>query len=138
MSIFARILQVFFMVLGLASIGVGLIMVLIARPYWTCEVSRNEPNYTSYRSTDLESFTSYHLFWFVLGLALEIMAVAVAAGARRKTVEHLLMSMGAPAAGPMPPGPLPSAPLPPGAMPAPGAMPGPYPGYPQQPGYPGQ
>ncbi|WP_370938396.1 hypothetical protein [Amycolatopsis sp. cg13] len=131
MSIFARILQVFFMVLGLASIGGGLIMVLIAKPHWTCEVSRNEPNYTSCRSTDLESFTSYHLFWFVLGLALEIMAVAVVAGARRKTVENLLMSMAAPTTGPTFSSPLPSAPGP--------VPPGPYPGYPQQqPPYPGQ
>ncbi|WP_409465448.1 hypothetical protein [Amycolatopsis sp. GA6-003] len=124
MSIFARILQVFFMIAGLVSIGVGLIMVLIAKPYWTCEVSRNEPNYTSCRSTDLESFTSYHLFWFVLGLALEIMAVAVVAGARRRTVENLLLSMNSPAPAPAFPGP---------------AAPGPYPGYPQQqPPYPGQ
>ncbi|MCG3755507.1 MULTISPECIES: hypothetical protein [unclassified Amycolatopsis] len=126
MSIFARILQVFFMVAGLASIGVGLIMVLITQPHWTCEVSRNEPNYTSCRSTDLESFTSYHLFWFVLGLALEIMAVAVVAGARRRTVENLLMSMNSPAAAPTFSSSLPPAP-------------GPYPGYPQQqPPYPGQ
>ncbi|ATY11407.1 hypothetical protein CU254_13770 [Amycolatopsis sp. AA4] len=124
MSIFARILQVFFMIAGLVSIGVGLIMVLIAKPYWTCEVSRNEPNYTSCRSTDLESFTSYHLFWFVLGLALEIMAVAVVAGARRRTVENLLLSMNSPAPAPTFPSP---------------AAPSPYPGYPQQqPPYPGQ
>ncbi|WP_037366432.1 hypothetical protein [Amycolatopsis orientalis] len=116
MSIFARILQVFFMVAGLASIGVGLIMVLIAKPHWTCEVSRNEPNYTSCLSSDLESFTSYHLFWFVLGLALEIMAVA---GARRRTVENLLRSLNSPTPAPT----YPSSP-PPGA----------YPGYPQYPG----
>ncbi|MBN9739749.1 hypothetical protein DMP23_01310 [Amycolatopsis sp. A1MSW2902] len=126
MSIFARILQVFFMVAGLASIGVGLIMVLIAKPHWYCEVSRNGEATTWCYENDLEALTSYHLFWFVLGLALEIMAVAVVAGARRRTVENLLMSMNSPAAAPTFSSSLPPAP-------------GPYPGYPQQqPPYPGQ
>lgn len=114
------------MLAGLASIGVGLIMVLIAKPHWTCEVARSEPTYSTCRASDLESLTSYHLFWFVLGLALEIMAVAVVAGARRKTVESLLMSMSSPTAGPMSPSPLPPSPM------------APYSGYPQQPPYPGQ
>ncbi|WP_409181431.1 hypothetical protein F9C11_33880 [Amycolatopsis sp. VS8301801F10] len=124
MSIFARILQVFFMIAGMVSIGVGLIMVVAAKPHWYCEVSRNGEATTWCYEHDLEALTSYHLFWFVLGLALEIMAVAVVAGARRRTVENLLLSMNSPAPAPAFPGP---------------AAPGPYPGYPQQqPPYPGQ
>ena len=121
MSIFARTLQILLMVLGVASIGVGLIMILIANPHWYCEATSQPPG-SSCSMTDLEARTSYHLFWFVLGLAFEIMAVAVAAGARCRKTENLLAAI---LAGAAPAPPMPS-------------RPGGYPGFPPQPPYPGQ
>ncbi|WP_033289599.1 hypothetical protein [Amycolatopsis jejuensis] len=121
MSIFARVLQIFFMIAGLTSFLVGLIMILIAKPHWYCEPSRNGSGTSWCYQNDLESLPSYQLFWFLLGLALEVMAVAIAAGARRKA-----------AAVPAPSAPPPPAPLPPG--PVPGPVPSvQYPSYPPYP-----
>lgn len=80
-SIPARILQIFFMLAGLAGFITALALVLVDKPSWSCEVNMNDPRHSRCEMTNL---AGYPLIFAITGVGMEVMSASVAAGARRR------------------------------------------------------